>query len=308
MGPTGAAADAMVMLVPDDSRGSVGGNYSGRVERDGTFSILNVPPGRYLAVARSQLGGGRGGRGGMGTPIFAVVPLNVVSPVTPGVNLLLLPGAVLTGSVTFQGASQPSPADISRIRIGLWAPAAAALPGFGGAMNATPRNDGTFSIADVPAGARMVRVSGAPSPWALQTIYLDGRDVTDTMFDVKAGDSGGTLSIVFTDRASEVSGAVRDSEDRPLVTGFTAIAFPVDTQLWRPQSRFIQAARPDKNGVYTLRGLPPGEYFLQAIDDVDQGEWYDPTLLDALRRGAARIVLQEGDKKSQDLKLVTIDR
>jgi uncharacterized protein (DUF2141 family) len=309
IGGAGAAANASVMLVPDDSRGTVGANYSGRVERDGSFSILNVPPGRYLAVARGQAGGpgGRGGQG-QGTPTFAVVPLNVASPVTPGVSLMLVPGATLSGRVTFEGATVPAPAEIARIRIGLWTPAGGSLPMFNTSMNTTPRNDGTFTITDVPAGARMVRVNGAPSPWALKAVYLDGRDVTDSLFEIRAGETGGTVSIVFTDRASEVTGAVRDDEGRALTTGFTAIAFPVDTELWRPQSRFIQAARPDKTGVFTIRGLPPGEYFLQAIDDVDQGEWYDPTFLDALRRGAPRIVLQEGDKKSQDLKLVTIDR
>jgi hypothetical protein len=308
----GGGANTNVMLVPDDSRGSVGGNFSGRVERDGSFAILNVPPGRYVAVARGQVGGGpgggRGGGQGQGTPTFAVVPLNVVSPVTPGVNLVLMPGATLSGRVTFEGATVPAPNDVARIRIGLWAPAGGSLPMFNSNMNTTPRNDGTFAIPNVPAGARMVRVNGTPSPWTLKAIYLDGRDVTDSLFEIRSGEVGGTVSIVLSDRASEVAGAVRDNQSQALTTGFTVIAFPVDSELWRPQSRFIQAARPDKNGVYTLRGLPAGEYFLQAIDDVDQGEWYDPTFLDALRRGAPRIVVQDGDKKSQDLKLVTIDR
>jgi len=311
-GPTGATPNATVMLVADDSRGSVGSNYGGRIERNGSFAILNVPPGRYLAVARGGgggPGGGPGGRGqGGGTALFAVVPLNVVSPVTPGVNLLMAPGATLAGKVTFEGATQPMPAEIARIRIGLWAPAGGSLPIFNSNMNTTPRNDGTFSIPDVPAGERMFRVSGAPASWALKTVYLDGRDVTDSMFPVRAGETAGNVSIIFTDRGTELSGAVRDADDRALLAGFTVVAFPVDNLMWKPQSRLIQAARPDKNGAFTIRGLPPGEYYLQAIDDVDQGEWYDPTFLEALRRGAPRIVLQEGDKKSQSLKVVTIDR
>ena len=61
----------------------------------------------------------------------------------------------------------------------------------------------------------------------------------------------------------------------------------------------------DKDGVYTLRGLPPGEYFVCASDDVDQGEWYDPELLQTLRARSSKIMLQEGDTKSLDLKLAT---
>ncbi len=110
--------------------------------------------------------------------------------------------------------------------------------------------------------------------------------------------------IVVTDKATTVTGAVRDEHDQPL-SDFTVIAFASDSNLWRPQSRFIQAVKPDKDGVYTLRGLPPGEYLVRAVDDVEQGEWYDPELLQTLRTGATRIMLQEGDTKSLDLKLGT---
>ena len=49
VGPSGVASNTTVMLVPDDSRGMSGQSYSGRVGRDGSFSISNVPPGRYSA-------------------------------------------------------------------------------------------------------------------------------------------------------------------------------------------------------------------------------------------------------------------
>ena len=51
-----------VMLMAEDAggRGPLGGpTLTGRSQSDGTFSVTNVPPGRYVAVARS--GGGREG-------------------------------------------------------------------------------------------------------------------------------------------------------------------------------------------------------------------------------------------------------
>ncbi len=295
---SGAAANATVQLLPDDSRGMSGSTYSARAGRDGTFSIANVPPGRYIAFARGQPVRGE-------QDMSAALPLSISGSLVSDVTLALASGTTISGQVTFEGATTPSQQDLTRIRIGLWAPVMASLPMSGGQMNATPRPDGSFSIANVPAGSRLFRVAGLQSPWALKAVYFDGRDVTDEMFEVKPGESVGHVTVVVSDKATAVTGAVRDERDQ-LLTDFTVIAFAADSNLWRPQSRFIQAVRPDKNGVYTIRGLPPGEYLLRAVDDVDQGEWYDPELLATLRAGATGVTLQEGDTKSLDLKLVTI--
>jgi len=299
VGPGGPARNAMIVLVPEESRGVSGQTYSGRVERDGIFTIRNVPPGRYTAIARGMPG--RGGGGGE-QDLSAAVPVSVYGPVVSGVNLTLAPGLTLSGQVVFEGAATPSFQDFTRMRIGLWAPAAASLPMLGGNANTAPRQDGTFSIPNVPAGARMVRVSGLQNPWALKTVYLDGRDVTDEMVELKAGEVAGRVTVVVTDKATTLTGTVHDEQDQPL-TGVTVIAFATDATLWRPQSRFIQAARSGGDGGYTLRGLPPGEYFVCASDDVDQGEWYDPELLQTLRAQANKVMLQEGDAKSVDLRL-----
>jgi hypothetical protein len=294
-GSGGAAANAMVMLVPDDSRGMSGQTYTTRVGRDATFAILNVPPGRYIVIARSQPARGE-------QDAYAVLPLSVSGSLVSDVSLALAAGTTIAGQVTFEGAATPSAQDFTRVRIGLWAPMSASLPMFSGQMNATPRPDGSFSIPNVPAGPRMVRVSGLQKPWALKAVYLDGRDVTDEMVDLRPGEQPGRVMIEVTDKATTLTGTVVDERGQTL-TDFTVIAFPSDSTLWRPQSRFIQAVRPDKDGTYTIRGLPPGEYLLRAIDDVDQGEWYDPDLLQALRAGATRVLLQESDTKSQDLKI-----
>src|SRR5207247_1360167 len=60
----GADDVVAVMLVPQDASGSglPGGQMlTGRSQADGTFSISNVPPGRYVAIARS---GGRAQKNG----------------------------------------------------------------------------------------------------------------------------------------------------------------------------------------------------------------------------------------------------
>ena len=39
--------------------------------------------------------------------------------------------------------------------------------------------------------------------------------------------------------------------------------------------------------MYRLRGLPPGDYFVVAVDDVEQGEWFDPSYLEQIAREGA---------------------
>jgi hypothetical protein len=62
-------------------------------------------------------------------------------------------------------------------------------------------------------------------------------------------------------------------------------------------------ARPDQNGKYQIRGLPPGDYFLAAVDPSEPGEWFEPSFLEQHRIGAAGLRLGEGEVKTQDFKV-----
>ena len=67
------------------------------------------------------------------------------------------------------------------------------------------------------------------------------------------------------------------------------IAFSSDQQYWRAQSRHIQTSRSDATGAFHLRALPPGDYFIVAVDGVEQGEWFDPAYLEQARTGATAV-------------------
>jgi len=84
---------------------------------------------------------------------------------------------------------------------------------------------------------------------------------------------------------------------------YTIIVFPSDTQYWLPQSRRIQSTRPGTDGTYTVRGLPPGDYLMSAVTDVEPGAWFDPSFLETLKSSSTPIHLSEGEKKTQDLRL-----
>ena len=59
----------------------------------------------------------------------------------------------------------------------------------------------------------------------------------------------------------------------------------------------------DLDGAFTVRGLPPGEYYLTALTDLDPAQLADPAVLDQLATMSLKIVLGEGERKVQNLKL-----
>jgi hypothetical protein len=282
------------MLVPQDR----GGVFRRQVLRagsqaDGSFAIANVPPGHYTAIARS---GGRGEDPRIGTQAVTVAGDNVT-----GISIALQPGVSLAGYITVESSGTPSPVDYSGFRVD--APDVDPLPFVGGGPNTSgsrAEKNGAFQINGLLPGRHYIRVNGQGS-WSLQSVSVAGRDVTDEPVDLKSGQNVDSVSIVLTDRSTQVTGTVRDAEGNP-VQQITVIAFSADQQYWHSQSRQIQAVRVDQSGVFHLRGLPPGDYSVAAVDDAEEGEWFDPSYLEGIRTGAKRLSLSEGESATLDLK------
>lgn len=306
----GAEDGAAVMIVPQDIAGGalarLGGQVlTGRAQADGSFSISNVPPGRYVAVARS---GGRGGEPRTGMQAIAVNGQNL-----DGVTLTLQPGVTMSGIITVESSGTPAPEDYSTFRID--APDVNPLPlGGGGGRGGGPaaaggraEKNGTFQIGNLLPGQHYIRVTGGglqgqgQAQWTLKAITVAGQDVTDGVVDLKPGQNLENVTVILTDRTTEISGTVRDARNAG-APAINVIAFSTDAAHWRPQSRRIQSVRTDASGAFRIRNLPPGEYLLVAADDVEQGEWFDPVYLESVRPRGTRIAISEGEKKTQDLR------
>ena len=292
----GAVGRANVVLVPDDGlpAGAAmmrGQALRGATEEDGTFIITRVPPGRYTAVAREN-------DGRQGAAVQAGIQPVIVAGQDATVNLVMTAGAQVSGTITLEAAATPVPKNFAGFRVSLAALEGVPMPGRQ-ARPGEPADDGTFSITGLMPGRYLIRANG-PSGWTMKSVFLNGRDITDTPLDIK-GDTVTDMNVVYTDRITAMSGTVRDSTNAPSA-GATVIAFPADSREWSPQSRRIQAARADQNGVYRIAALPPGEYLLVAVDDVEQGEWFDPAYLEEVKGGATRVTLAEGEQKTQEIK------
>ena len=148
----------------------------------------------------------------------------------------------------------------------------------------------------------MIRVQGVPAGWALKSITIDGADITDAAYNFKPGNNVTGLVVTLTDRVTEVTGAVRDGRGQP-VTDYVLVAFSEDTKLWGPQSRHVQTTRPNQNGTFSIKGLPPGRYLAAVVPALENGLQNDPAVLEQLRPRARGFSLSDGQMLNLNLEM-----
>jgi len=206
--------------------------------------------------------------------------------------------------VTEDGAAVPA-AIRNRIRIVPRALSSDAVavgpPLIANADNGRVAEDGSFTLAGV-AGPVRLRVN-VTDDWSLKSIVLEGRDVTDEVLQPRSDNTLAGLTLVLTNKVSVVSGALSDAKGSPTTDG-TVLVFADDAQKWMEDSRFVRAARPDQQGKYQIKGLPPGEYRAVALEYVEDNSWNDPELLESIREYGQRIRIQGAESQAVSLKLV----
>jgi hypothetical protein len=82
--------------------------------------------------------------------------------------------------------------------------------------------------------------------------------------------------------------------------------FPEDNSRWPFPTRYVRAARPDQQGRFRIRGLPPDErYLIIAVDYLEEGEGGDPEFLEQISSSASRLAIGAGETKTVELRLVS---
>ena len=106
--------------------------------------------------------------------------------------------------------------------------------------------------------------------------------------------------VTFTDRASEITGTVTDAQGAPAPEAY-AVAFSTNRSAWFLNSRRVAAVHPGRDGRFSIRNLPPGHYRLAAAADLDQGEWFDPLVLERLLASAVAITITGVEQTVRDI-------
>lgn len=288
-------SQANLWLAPNDRAGVIDLTIArGIADRSGNFSFRNVPPGRYVVQAFGPPVGG----GNLGRAPFGWVSIAPNGADLTGLVLRVATGTSARGRVVFEGsAPRPSTRDVGVTSRSI---EFASSPLGGGPRPSVMNEDWTFELGN-QFGTPVLQVRVAAPAWALKRITHGARDVTDVPIDLSREDVEG-LEIVLTDRVTSIGGGVTDAGGRALAS-YNVVIFAADRGRWTFPSRSVTLARPNQEGRYVVRGLPPDQYRAIALPFVDGSEWQDPEFLDKMWYLATPLTLGDGEAKTVDLKL-----
>lgn len=287
-------SNAMVMLTPAESSGfSFSFPMNNMLAADGLFAIPNVAPGRYNLQVRPMTAPGP-------TTEFGLMPLTVGADDISNLAVITSTGAIARGVIqSDDGTPPPFRADAVQVFANTAEPMTMSIGGGPARVN----EDMSFELTSL-FDRRLLRASvAAGSGWYLKGVYLNGNDITDTGITFEPGREVDGIQVVFTQKTTELSGLLTDDRGRPVVDA-SVIVFPANRDHWTFSSRYLRTARPDTEGRYSVRSLPPGDdYLIIAVKNLEQGQGGDPEFLGRAVDEAKPFTLAEGETKAVDVKL-----
>ena len=262
---------------------------------DGSFMFEHVLPGQYLLHVRPNAAQ----RQNLPANVeWAAMRVTIAGEDISDLILTTSPGFALSGRAIFEGLPAPPATKVTfgarEMDLNLQS------LGFPQTATNSPLDAaGRFRIVGVRG---KVRVFGGGGGWFVKRVLLKGNDVT-TGFDV-SGDVDG-IEVVLTDRATTVTGTVRDARGIGR-NDFIVTFFPVGQFDGQERASRQRTIRPDPDGVYRIRNLPPGDYLAAAVPAMSlplDGEW-DPAFFERVRPAATGLKLVEGQTLALNLDLI----
>ena len=297
IGPSGQPLRTVMIGLANASTGTLHTSLGGVVvlREDGRFSVTSLTPGRYLFFGRGTETGRPGDPSQL--PLWASEEIAVNEQDYLDLVLRFLPGVSVSGRIGFSG-SQPAAA-MTRLRVAL-----TAVPAIHGTAYpppaVTPQPDGSFSFTGVPPGKYRIAVTGG-GPWSLRSAIAGERDTLDQPLEVLPGQDFHGIAVTLTDRPTTLAGTLFDQLGRPS-PDYSVVVFSTNRAHWTTAPRRVSGAvRAGSDGRFSVVGLPPGEYFLTALPDVDPSQLAELAFLDQLAATAMKVTLAEGETKTQDL-------
>jgi protocatechuate 3,4-dioxygenase beta subunit len=278
--------------------------FSGEIGGDGHFTVGPVAPGTYVIVAEAEAERPAGFVG----PSWVSperetgsAPLTVGPDPLTGATVATAAPGILVGKVEREAGTTGGAEDRLRVAV---TPVNADDPEaeLRQVEAATVRADGSFELRGL-RGRYLPVVFGLPAGTSVKAVFLGTRNVTDEGIEVASLARVLGVRVVLTSRSTELSGTVRGWNGQP-VADYVVLVFPANRARWtHPQSRYTRVTRPDQHGRYAISGLPPGDYCVVSLEDLDAGAAHDPEVLERLEPSATRARLAEGEARVLDLEL-----
>jgi hypothetical protein len=290
------------------------GQQSARPNASGVFTIRSVVPGDYLVTAIVTVTPPRQAASppAPGAPpvrpvapppqrrLWAESPLFVDGSYAPTVSLTMQEGMSVSGSVVYNGSS-PLPPPNRRVRVSMRAQGQPTQSMRVGTLSANVDEAGRFRIDRAVPGQYTFSASGATG-WQVTSVLVNGVDVLDFPFTIKAGEPVPDITVQFGDQSTRMTGVLTGADGTP-DADYTVVIFPNDQRYWVPFARRMRSTRPATDGTFGFTGLPPGEYRLAAVTDLDPAELQQPDFLRQLLAASIGVRLIEGQDITQDIRV-----
>jgi carboxypeptidase family protein len=286
---------------------------------DGTFE-LRLAPGQYQVEGRAMRQGTVGPLQA-GDEQIGMAQLTVGGDGDSDVTIVLGRGATAAGRIVFdtRTPTAPMPSNPGQFRVSFTSPD-------GGPGCRMGRSDlganWTFSV-DGLLGTCVAQVSSSLGSLTAKAVMVNDVDLMDRPVTFQSGQQLRNLEVIVTDKRTDLTFHVTDPHGNP-TREYVALAFSIDRARWFENSRYIQAfvpappldqvfdvsetatpgAAPPTAARESVSGLPPGEYYVVALDDLESEAVHDPALLDSLTRTATRITLTDRTAVEVNLRVI----
>jgi hypothetical protein len=271
----------------------------------GHFAFRSVAPGNFTLSARGSGRPQTSPDASAEESFWGAIEISVNGEPMTDVALTLQQGMAASGRVAFEGSSQvrPSQAVVTVTPVD-------DRSGTAHASQAHAAADGTFAFKELAPGHYRFRAaytgapgaSGASGSWLVKSVLWRGQDLLDATLDVAPGQDVSGLTVVFSDRQTDLRGTFFDSAEHP-VAGYDVIVFAADRRFWTPESRRIERVTLGRDGRFDFDSLPAGDYLLAAVTHADADDLSDPDWLDSVAPLALHVTLADGEHKIQDIRL-----
>jgi hypothetical protein len=260
------------------------GTSSSLFVQPGPFVFQSVTPGEYRVTALGR----------QWELAFSHVVVNAGD--SPRIALTVSSGTTLRGRVVFEPGDPVDAAQARAVQLTITPMDRAPLVGPGPPPVA---GDGTFVLQGVHSRRILLRAS-APG-WALESVSLNGFDVTDDPIQL-GGKSVDGFEIVLTRPRTEIAGTVTTARGAG-VAHATVVLFADDPDKWGPGTRFTGTATTDAQGRFAIRGLPAARYVAVAVEDLEAGDDTNPDALQSWRASGTRITVGDGGTHAVQLRI-----
>jgi len=264
-----------------------------RTGPDGSFELVDVAPGDYVIQATADVGFG-------GPPEFGSEYVTVTDGDPAPLMISTSRGVTLEGRFVVEGMDNPPmrayslqavPVDLDR------------SPSGRGPSSVAIHDNGRFYLTGLFGRMRLTAPNTLPG-WYLKSVIIGGVDVTDTPYDFGLVETTvGEAEIVLSNSGAAIAGSI-EGRPRSRTTPSTVVAFSTNRDNWFDGSRHVKRISSGPTGSFEVNGLPPGDYFVAAVDTAAPLDVQAPEALESLVLRAARVTAREGAVSEVTLSLI----